>query len=149
MQRLHPNIRTKMPALTLKIFNRPLATHKLSLMCFIHVKIFAASAECDSRSSTCHHNEKMKAALYNLPTELITTILIDYEAHELLYVNRWFYEVGIEDFCTGELYSPKTLKEGPIEQQLHDYYTFISSLNPGSLYTNSIECVRQSSKGVR
>ena len=67
--------------------------------------------------------------------------MFDYGAEELLYVSRVFYDIGIEDICTGQLYSPKTLSEGVNWEELHDYYVFITRMNPGSLYTTSITWV--------
>ncbi|TIB92843.1 hypothetical protein E3Q19_01730 [Wallemia mellicola] len=64
----------------------------------------------------------MKATLETLPTELLSKIIVSYGAHELL---------------------PKTQKRVEGHNQDHRnvraYLNFISNMNPGSLYTNSIE----------
>ncbi|TIA91581.1 hypothetical protein E3P99_00998 [Wallemia hederae] len=51
------------------------------------------------------------AALTTLPTELITSLVVDYGCKELLCVSKRLYNIALELLHTRTLYSPKTPRE--------------------------------------
>lgn len=86
----------------------------------------------------------MRATLETLPTELLNKIILGFGAHELVYVSCRCYDIAAHDIiCSGVLHSPESRQDieerGQDHRDVRDYLNFISNLNPGSLYTNSIE----------